>query len=368
MSQRGRPYILLLAANVAWCALWVWYRIAIDIQILPYPHFLVDYSYGFIRRGLVGAITALFLPKVPIAVVYGFGVTACLLALLLYLMLFRRDFGFSRRTLPLLVLVAGSPFFFKNFFYNLGYFDVLGCIVALAALLLPVGAAYPLVLAAASIALVFAHHIHLLLYVPTIAFIVLVRYGAAGGRLHPARLAWCGALLLGVGAAFLFVMAHATPPVPEAAFLAHMKARALDPFHEPYAFVWYRTPNQEWQDTLRMLPRNLAQAPLYVLMLAAHWPLLRFARQSLAGLSRPDRRLAFAGLGVIAAAYLVIFVMVFDYSRWVSSGLICLWLALHAIRTLPSAKPAALPEMTGATLSFAILVTLLGRVGTVTPF
>ena len=104
------------------------------------------------------------------------------------------------------------------------------------------------------------------------------------------------------------------------------------------------------------------------LMLAAHWPLLRFARQSLAGLSRPDRRLAFAGLGVIAAAYLVIFVMVFDYSRWVSSGLICLWLALHAIRTLPSAKPAALPEMTGATLSFAILVTLLGRVGTVTPF
>jgi hypothetical protein len=368
MPQRGRLYGLLLVANAAWCALWAWYRIAVDVQFLPYPHFLVDYSFGFVRRGLVGAITALVLPRVPITAVFVFGIVSVLTALGLYLLLFRRDFGFSRRTLPLLVLVAGSPFFFKNFFYNLGYFDVLGCIVALAALLLPVGTAYPLVLAAGSVALILTHHIHLLLYVPTIAFIALVRYGAAGGRLNTARLAWCGALLLGVGGAFLFVMAHATPPVSEAAFLAHMKARALDPFHEAYASVWYRTPAQEWHDSLAKLPANLAQAPLYLLMAAAHWPLLRFFRQTLAGLSASDRRLAFTGLGAIAAGYVVIFAMVFDYSRWVSSGLICLWLALHAIRALPSARPAPLPPMTGATLAAALLVTLIGRVGTVTPF
>ncbi len=368
MPQRGRLYGLLLAANAAWCILWVWYRIAVDVQFLPYPHFLVDYSFGFIRRGLVGVITALILPQVPVTAVFVFGAVSVLVALGLYLLLFRRAFGFSLQTLPLLVLVVGSPFFFKNFFYNLGYFDVLGCIVAICALLLPVGAAYPLVLAAASVALILIHHIHLLLYVPTIAFIVLVRYGAAGGRLHPQRLIWCGALLLCVGAAFLFVMAHATPPVPEATFLAHMKARALDPFHEAYASVWYRTPGQEWHDSLAKLPGNLMQTPLYLLMLAAHWPLLRFFRQTITGLSAPDKRLAFAGLVAIALAYLVIFAMVFDYSRWVSSGLICLWLALHAIRTLPSARPAPLPPMTGATLAAAILVTLLGRVGTVTPF
>jgi len=370
MSQQGatRPFILLLAVNAAWCAVWVWYRIAIDVQFLPYPHFLVDYSFGFIRRGLVGAITAVFFPKVPITVVFVFGVASSLLALPLYLVLFRRDFGFSRRTLPLLVLVVGSPFFIKNFFYNLGYFDVLGAIVALAALLLPVGTAYPLALAAASVALIFVHHIHALLYIPTITFVMLVRYVAATGRIDARRLAWCGALFLCVGAAFLFVMAHATPPIPEAAFLAHMKARALDPFHEPFAEVWYRTPGREWQDTLQMLPRILIQAPLYMIMLAAHWPLLRFARQSLAGLSAFDRRLAQLGLGVIGAAYLVIFVMVFDYSRWVSNGLVCAWLALHAIRTLPSAKPAPLPEPSKGTLTSAILVTLLGRVGTVTPF
>lgn len=364
-----RQIALMLVLDAAFCAFWVYYRMAIDVQYQPYLHFLVDYRFGLIRRALVGAIAGLFFPRVPILAVFVFGIIAVLLAVLLYLILFRKDFGFRRETMPLFAMVVGSPFFFKNFFYNLGYFDVLGCIVALCALLLPVNAFYPLLVVASCVALIFVHHIHFLLYVPTIIFITLVRQGTASGRFDPMRAAWAAALFLVPVAAFLLILAHGTPQVSEATFLAHMRARAIDPFNEQMADIWYRTMPHEFHDTIEELPHNLLQAPLYFLVLALHWPLIRFARASLDALgARLERLLAIGGLATITASYAVIFVMVYDYSRWFSSWAVCLWLTVHAVRRMPSAAANSLPPERPRNLLLAWLVSIVPRIGTVTPF
>jgi len=363
-----RQYFWMLAANAAICAYWVYYRSVCNVQRLPYPHFLVDYSFGFTRRALIGQIVSFFYPQVPITVVFVSATITLVCAIALYLLLFRRDFGFTRASLPLLVLIVGSPFFFKNFFYNLGYFDALGCIAAIIALLLPVNRLYPALLAAAAIVLILIHHIQFLLYVPTIAAIGIIRYVIVPRRFGIAPIAYLCVAATAVLAAFTVVVFHGDPQVPRDVFLAHMKARALDPFAEYFVQVWYSTPQEEFQATLQKLPRNLVGIPAYILLVLAHWPLLEFYRGKLRALAdRDHRRIVVAMLGAIALGYLGIFAMVFDYSRWVSSWAICMVLMLHAISRLPSAAERSI-EDAPRTRGFAWLVTLIPRIGTVRPF
>ena len=79
--------------------------------------------------------------------------------------------------MPLFVFMAGSPFFLKNFMHTLGHFDIYGCAFAIGLLLMPARSVAFVVLAAlASMILILIHHIHLLMYVPTIAVIVVLRY------------------------------------------------------------------------------------------------------------------------------------------------------------------------------------------------
>ena len=73
--------------------------------------------------------------------------------------------------------MAGSPFFLKNFMYTLGHFDIYGCAFAICLLLIPARSLVFVLLAAlGSMILILIHHIHLLMYVPTIAVIVVLRY------------------------------------------------------------------------------------------------------------------------------------------------------------------------------------------------
>ena len=73
--------------------------------------------------------------------------------------------------------MAGSPFFLKNFMHTLGHFDIYGCALAICLLLMPARSIVFVLLAAlASMILILIHHIHLLMYVPTIAVIVVLRY------------------------------------------------------------------------------------------------------------------------------------------------------------------------------------------------
>jgi hypothetical protein len=63
------------------------------------------------------------------------------------------------------------------------------------------------------------------------------------------------------------------------------------------------------------------------------------------------------------------FAIVFDYSRWVSNWAVCMFLILHAVKTLPASREVApIPTGDRRTTIFGAIVTLIPRVGIVRPF
>src|SRR5690242_8459048 len=130
------PWRVMLGVNLA-VAAGVFVHKILLLPYVPYIHLLVDYHFGFIKRALIGALVALFVAKVPVWLVFALAIAAWLATLALFVVLFRRTFGFGEAQLPLFVFMAGSPFFLKNFMHSLGHFDIYGCLLALCLLLLP---------------------------------------------------------------------------------------------------------------------------------------------------------------------------------------------------------------------------------------
>src|SRR5262249_5948480 len=214
-----------------------------------------------------------------------------LATLLTYLAVFRRTFGFSERTLPLLAFVLSSPFFFKNFMFSIGYFDVLGCLAALIALLLPVNLALPLIMSAIACILLFIHHLHLLLYVPTIGLIVVLRMMAdSRANLH-ALLAIGAVATIAIGGVFYVLAFHGSVPVPMDEFAGALRARAID-FPERISgepvHIFYSTIAGEIAETMKDLPNNALRFPIYLIVIFLHLPLIRYFRRLTGGLARPQ--------------------------------------------------------------------------------
>ena len=72
---------------------------------------------------------------------------------------------------------------------------------------------------------------------------------------------------------------------------------------------------------------------------------------------------------MVSLGYLVMFAIVFDYSRWISNWAVCLFLILHAVKVLPASKDT--PPISAddrKTIVFGWIVTLIPRVGIVRPF
>src|SRR5215467_13674307 len=214
-TARGamRPFVAMLVCSAAIAIGLLTSKIFTSFSGIPYVHLLVTYDFGVIKRALVGAIVALVRPRVGLIDVYVVGFSVWLATLVTYLLVFRRTFGFSERTLPLLAIVLSSPCFFKNFMFSIGYFDVFGCLAALIALLLPVNLALPLIMGAIACILLFIHHLHLLLYVPTIGLIVLLR-AMAEGRLNLRALVIGALVTAAIGAVFYLLAFHGSVPVP----------------------------------------------------------------------------------------------------------------------------------------------------------
>src|SRR5262249_41798306 len=294
---------------------------------------LVNYDFGVIKRALIGAIVSVFRPKVGLVDVYGLGLATWLAALIAYLAVFRRTFGFSERTLPLLAIILSSPFFFKNFMFSIGYFDVLGCLAVLIALLLPVNLALPLIMGVVACILLFTHHLHLLLYIPTIGLVVLLR------MLAEPRINLRAALLAGVvvavaiGSAFYFLAFHGSVPVPVDQFTAALRARAIDSPEKIGGYlvqIFYTDIAHEFEETMKWLPNNALRFPIYPILIFLHLPLISyFRRLTLALARRQDRQLVVAGLVGVTIGYLIIGVFVFDYPRWVSNWAVCMILIMH---------------------------------------
>lgn len=350
------------------------YKIVHDVPDIEYVHLLVDYHFGFTKRALIGATLSLLTERVPPWMVYALGGTILLATVGLYLRLFRNTFGFSQATAPLLTFLIGSPFFFKNFVKTIGYFDIYGCTLAIIVLLVPARSLAFIALATCgSILLILIHHIHMLLYVPTIIAFVVMRYYLAQHR-SKADIAFGGAALTAVAATFIAVLALGNVRVSPDEFAQYIASRVGpggDPVHAlSFAFIWHRPLAEEIRETWATMTHNLSTAWVYPLLIALHAPLIRYTRDTIKGLSSPlQRRFIIAALAGITVGYLVICVVVFDYARWVSSWAVCMMLMLHAVRQLPAKQPAAdIPLNDKFALGCAIVLTIIPRVGIIRPF
>ncbi|MGY3032383.1 hypothetical protein ACVIIV_001553 [Bradyrhizobium sp. USDA 4354] len=366
------PWRLLLAINAAVIVGVFIHKIQLPPYV-PYIHLLVDYHFGFIKRALIGALVALFTNNVPVWLVFALGGATWLVTLALYAKLFQKTFGFTTRTLPLFVFTAGSPFFLKNFMHTLGHFDIYGCALAIVLLLMPARSLLFVATAALfSIVLVLIHHIHLLMYVPTIITIVAIRHYLTYGSSR-SNVAFGAVALLIVSALFFAAQFLGTMPITEADFVAYLKGRMADPSRTDllqFAYIWYQPLAKEVADTWGRLPHNILGVPVFALLIWLHTPLWRYLANLIGALaSKTHRRLMVAALVGISLAYVVMFAMVFDYSRWISNWAVCMFLILHAVKMLPAARETALIAAEDRTTNiFGLIITLIPRVGIVRPF
>jgi len=372
LRVRETPWRLMLAVNAAVLIGVFLYKITREPYV-PYIHLLVDYHFGFTKRALIGAVVSLFLSRVPVWLVFALSGTVWLITLGLFIKLFRRTFGFDDAHMPLFLFMAGSPFFLKNFMHTLGHFDIYGCAFAICLLLVPARSVIFVALAAAaSIILILIHHIHLLMYVPTIAVIVVLRYYLVQGFTRQNAIVGIAAIMA-VGLLFFAAQFWGSLAVPEAEFVRYLHSRMADPARTnllSFSYIWYQPFSREIHDTWERMPSNLLGIPVFALLIWLHAPLSGYFASLIRALSDEfHRRLVIAAIVIISAAYLIMFAIVFDYSRWISNWAVCMFLILHAVKTLPSSK--AVPPISAddrKTMVLGWIVTLIPRVGIVRPF
>ena len=362
----------MLAVNVAVLFGVFLHKITLPPYV-PYIHLLVDYHFGFTKRALIGAVASVFFSKIPVWLVFALSGAVWLVTLGLFVKLFRRTFGLDDEHLPLFVLMAGSPFFLKNFMHTLGHFDIYGCAFAICLLLVPArSVAFILLAALASMILVLIHHIHLLMYVPTIAVIVVLRYYLVQGLSRQNVLVGAAAIAC-IGLLFLAAQFWGSMAVPQDEFVRYLQSRMTDPSQTnllSFSYIWYQPLAQEIRDTWDRMPSNVLGVPVFALLIALHAPLWKYFADLIRALAiESHRRVVVAAIVAVSAAYLIMFAIVFDYSRWISNWAVCMFLILHAVKTLPTAK--TVPLVSAADRKTTVLgwiVTLIPRVGTVRPF
>ncbi|MGC2780918.1 MAG: hypothetical protein WA418_35315, partial [Bradyrhizobium sp.] len=164
-----------------------------------------------------------------------------------------------------------------------------------------------------------------------------------------------------------------TMPVPEADFVRYLQTRMVDPSRTDllqFAYVWYQPLSKEVQDTWARMPSNLLGVPVYALLIWLHAPLWRSFKTLIGALQeRRHRQIVIGALMVISLAYLVMFAMVFDYSRWISSWVVCMVMMLHAVKMLPAAKAVApIDADDRKTTILGWIITAVPRVGIIRPF
>ena len=372
LRMRENPWRLMLGVNGAVLIGVFLYKITREPYV-PYIHLLVDYHFGFTRRALIGAVVSLFFREVPVWLVFALSGAVWLVTLGLFVKLFRRTFGFDDAHMPLFVFMAGSPFFLKNFMYTLGHFDIYGCALAICLLLLPArSVAFVVLAAAASMILVLIHHIHLLMYVPTVAIIVVLRYYLVQSFSRKNAIVGIAAVAC-VGLLFLAAQFYGSMPIPPDEFVRYLQGRMADPTRTnllSFSYIWYQTLSEEIHNTWDRMPSNLLGVPVFALLIWLHVPLWKYFVSLIRSLSDEfHRRIVIAAIVMVSAAYLIMFAMVFDYSRWISNWVVCMFLILHAVKTLPAVEAVPLIATDDRkTTVLGWIVTLIPRVGIVRPF
>jgi hypothetical protein len=370
-SARVRSWWAMIVVSMSIIPANFFYKLYFHEPVIQYGHLLVTYHFGFAKRAFIGAVVSLFTDTVPVVLVYLLGLAVWLIALCLFILAFKKIFGFQEENLPLLVFMGCSPFFFKNFMFSIGYFDIYGCILALAALIVPVGASYQVLLAAGCVILILIHPLHLLLYCPVIAFIAFVRYRCAGG-FSPMLLASAGIVASVVCVVFVASVFFGQMRVSPETWLAYMQSRATVPVDPHSTYLWYSTISEEISRTWNSMFNNALRFPVYAILIALHLPLIRAFKALIRALvSRSDRTVVVVTIGMICVFYLIIGAILFDYSRWVSNWAVCMFLAMLATRLLPSTLETS-AGLIDADLQqnrkLGWILALIPRVGVTKPF
>ncbi len=117
------------------------------------------------------------------------------------------------------------------------------------------------------------------------------------------------------------------------------------------------------------MPSNLLGVPVFALLIWLHTPLWKYFAALIRSLSDDlHRRVVIAAIVAVSLGYLIIFAVVFDYSRWISNWAVCMFLILHAVKMLPGADVAPVAAEDRRNQVFGWIVTLIPRVGIVRPF
>jgi hypothetical protein len=208
--------------------------------------------------------------------------------------------------------------------------------------------------------------------VPTIAAIVVLRYYLVQGFSRQNTIVGIAALAC-VGVLFFAAQFLGTMAVPEAEFVRYLQGRMADPSRTnllSFSYIWYQPLSREIHDTWERMPSNLLGLPVFALLIWLHTPLWKYFVGLIRALADEwHRRLVIAAIVMVSAAYLIMFAMVFDYSRWISNWAVCMFLILHAVKTLPASQIVPLiPTDDRKTTILGWIVTLIPRVGIVRPF
>ena len=161
--------------------------------------------------------------------------------------------------------------------------------------------------------------------------------------------------------------------VPEAEFVAYLQGRMADPSRTnllSFAYIWYQPLAKEVLDTWQRMPHNILGVPVFALLIWLHTPLWRYFRDLVAALqSDRHRRVVTAAMIVVTLGYLIMFAIVFDYSRWISNWAVCMLLIMHAVKMLPAASDVpTIAADDRKTMIFGLILTLIPRVGIIRPF
>ena len=287
--------------------------------------FLFDYELGFIRRGLLGEATRILAgglePYYVYATLYWL-VLAGVFVLAVRLLWLALDVGSGRDTLEKALfgaVILATPLFLKNAFHDFGRADQLGLLAVFGFGLAPIAAKHVL--------LVLLPPILLLCHEALVFQAVLPMFGIflADALRRDCVFSWRtivpvvagGAVALGVSVYFL---AYGVPHVPHEVLSGYLEAKS------PYnvgerSWLLYDDPQANVDQAMGRRGfggRQLAAAPLYVLALLLHWPLLGV----LVPLARQDDGhlgVACAVVVLVVVVQCALFAISIDYARWIAN-------------------------------------------------
>jgi hypothetical protein len=368
LSPSAFPWIISL--NLAYLAAKMYAQFANDSWLSHlYLEYLVDYEFGFVRRGLVAQLFSSCLGTFGYLEISIFGVILIVITFVSYWLFNTR--AFSRRTLGLALaaITVASPCLFKNWTHELTRLDIFGILAALCVLSAPLTRFYVPLVAVICSCLILIHEAQFLGFLPVII-------GICAWRLHCSGFGRCRAVLIagGIGglivlATFWLVVREGNADVPPSVLWAHVQSKAADPVVNR-VFIWYSNPSENMSAATdaKLLWQQLLNVPDYLLLLLLHLPVFIYIVSMTKGMDATGTGIILATTAVVITGALIIIAISHDRARWFSNLLSCFVLLAHAIAAERAESKAGVTVLESAPSVAALwIMTVIPKGGTLTP-